>query len=282
MSRVWRFGDDVNTDQIVPGRYAPYMTSEAELRKYPFIEARPEFAATVQPGDLIVAGATSAAARRANMRRRRSRWSASGRSSRRGSRASFIATRSTWACRCSRPTCPAGRRRGSHARSGRPGGWKRQATQCCCRRHLPSCARSGPRAVSSPTSGSTGASPEPPRYELPYLPDPRRRHRRRGDPRRPRGARSHRPARALHRRAAAGWAAFERGGEALPAETLAAVRAADATLFGAVGSPLHRAPGYRSPVVGLRRALDLYACVRPVQSPPLPGARARRRSRRDP
>jgi len=73
--------------------------------------------------------------------------------------------------------------------------------------------------------------------------------------------------------AAAGWAAFERDGEALPAETLAAVRAADATLLGAVGSPLHRAPGYRSPVVALRRALDLYACVRPVQSPPLPGAR---------
>lgn len=56
MSRIWRFGDDVNTDQIVPGRYAPYMTSEAELRKYPFIEARPEFAPNVQPGDIIVAG----------------------------------------------------------------------------------------------------------------------------------------------------------------------------------------------------------------------------------
>src|SRR3954466_4027577 len=56
MARVWRFGADVNTDQIVPGRYAPYMTSEAELGKYPFIEARPEFAAMVQPGDLIVAG----------------------------------------------------------------------------------------------------------------------------------------------------------------------------------------------------------------------------------
>ncbi|HMA37502.1 MAG TPA: homoaconitate hydratase [Chloroflexia bacterium] len=56
MARVWRFGADVNTDQIVPGRYAPYMTAEAELRKYPFIEARPEFAATVQPGDVIVAG----------------------------------------------------------------------------------------------------------------------------------------------------------------------------------------------------------------------------------
>ena len=37
MARIWRFGTDVNTDQIVPGRYAPYMTSEAELRKYPFI-----------------------------------------------------------------------------------------------------------------------------------------------------------------------------------------------------------------------------------------------------
>ncbi len=56
MARVWRFGTDVNTDQIVPGRYAPYMTSEAELRKYPFIEARPEFAPTVQPGDIIIAG----------------------------------------------------------------------------------------------------------------------------------------------------------------------------------------------------------------------------------
>ena len=54
--RVWRFGEDVNTDQIVPGRYAPYMTSEAELAKYPFIEARPEFAQQLVPGDVIVAG----------------------------------------------------------------------------------------------------------------------------------------------------------------------------------------------------------------------------------
>ena len=56
MATIWLFGDDVDTDQIVPGRYAPYMNSEAELRKYPFIEARPEFAQDVQPGDIIVAG----------------------------------------------------------------------------------------------------------------------------------------------------------------------------------------------------------------------------------
>jgi methanogen homoaconitase small subunit len=56
MARVWLFGDNVDTDQILPGRYAPYMTSEADLGKYPFIEARPEFAPEVRPGDIIVAG----------------------------------------------------------------------------------------------------------------------------------------------------------------------------------------------------------------------------------
>ena len=55
MARVWVFGENVDTDQIVPGRYAPYMTSEAELGKYPFIEHRPEFAKEVQPGYIIVA-----------------------------------------------------------------------------------------------------------------------------------------------------------------------------------------------------------------------------------
>jgi methanogen homoaconitase small subunit len=57
MARIWVFGANVNTDQIVPGRYAPYMLkSEDELRNYPFVEARPEFASSVRPGDLIVAG----------------------------------------------------------------------------------------------------------------------------------------------------------------------------------------------------------------------------------
>ncbi len=56
MARVWLFGVNVDTDQIVPGRYAPYMNSEAELGKFPFVEARPEFAKQVRPGDVIVAG----------------------------------------------------------------------------------------------------------------------------------------------------------------------------------------------------------------------------------
>jgi len=57
MARIWCFGENVDTDQILPGRYAPYMTSEEELGKYPFIEARPEFAQQVVAGDIIVAGA---------------------------------------------------------------------------------------------------------------------------------------------------------------------------------------------------------------------------------
>jgi len=56
VARVWKFGDNVDTDQIVPGRYAPYMTSEEELPKYAFIEHRPEFAEEVKEGDIIVAG----------------------------------------------------------------------------------------------------------------------------------------------------------------------------------------------------------------------------------
>ena len=56
MNRIWRFGDDIDTDQIIPGRYSPYMTSEEALAEYAFIERRPDFAPNVQAGDVIVAG----------------------------------------------------------------------------------------------------------------------------------------------------------------------------------------------------------------------------------
>lgn len=70
-----------------------------------------------------------------------------------------------------------------------------------------------------------------------------------------------------------GWAALQQHGSALPVETLAAARSADGVLLGAVQSPSERVAGYRSPVVALRHALDLWACLRPVRTPPLPGAR---------
>jgi methanogen homoaconitase small subunit len=55
MARIWKFGSDVDTDQIVPGRYAPYMRPDADVGDAAFIEARPEFAQCFRPGDLIVA-----------------------------------------------------------------------------------------------------------------------------------------------------------------------------------------------------------------------------------
>jgi len=55
MARAWRFGDFVNTDQIIPGRYN-VTTNPGELGRSCFIELRPEFAQQVRPGDLIVAG----------------------------------------------------------------------------------------------------------------------------------------------------------------------------------------------------------------------------------
>lgn len=56
MARVWKFADDIDTDQMVPGRYAPIVTGDDNTGKYCFIERRPDFAKTVKPGDIIVAG----------------------------------------------------------------------------------------------------------------------------------------------------------------------------------------------------------------------------------
>lgn len=55
MARIWKFGSDVDTDQIVPGRYAPYMRPNEDVGDAAFIEARPEFARSARPGDVIVA-----------------------------------------------------------------------------------------------------------------------------------------------------------------------------------------------------------------------------------
>ncbi len=56
MARVWKFGADVDTDQIVPGRYAPYMRPDEDVGQFAFIEARPVFAREAEAGDVIVAG----------------------------------------------------------------------------------------------------------------------------------------------------------------------------------------------------------------------------------
>jgi 3-isopropylmalate/(R)-2-methylmalate dehydratase small subunit len=55
MARVFRFGDGISTDAIMPGRFN-LTTDPAALARACFIENRPDFAGTVRPGDIIVAG----------------------------------------------------------------------------------------------------------------------------------------------------------------------------------------------------------------------------------
>ncbi len=54
--RVWKFGDDINTDIIFPGKYTYTISDPAEMAQHAMEDADPRFAKEVQPGDLIVAG----------------------------------------------------------------------------------------------------------------------------------------------------------------------------------------------------------------------------------
>lgn len=65
----------------------------------------------------------------------------------------------------------------------------------------------------------------------------------------------------------AGWNTFKTTGTALPEETVQRLQQeCDGALFGAVSSPTTKVAGYSSPIVALRKRLQLYANVRPVKS----------------
>jgi 3-isopropylmalate/(R)-2-methylmalate dehydratase small subunit len=53
--KVWKVGDDINTDVIYPGKYLPIFEPE-EMAKYCMIGYDPEFPNKIQKGDIIVAG----------------------------------------------------------------------------------------------------------------------------------------------------------------------------------------------------------------------------------
>jgi 3-isopropylmalate/(R)-2-methylmalate dehydratase small subunit len=52
---VWKYGDNVDTDVIIPARYLNVSTPE-ELARHCMEDIDPGFASAVQPGDVIVAG----------------------------------------------------------------------------------------------------------------------------------------------------------------------------------------------------------------------------------
>ncbi|MGA2940106.1 MAG: 3-isopropylmalate dehydratase small subunit [Syntrophobacteraceae bacterium] len=53
--KTWKFGNDVDTDAIIPARYLN-TTSAKELASHCMEDADPGFASRVKPGDIIAAG----------------------------------------------------------------------------------------------------------------------------------------------------------------------------------------------------------------------------------
>ncbi|MBS1262279.1 MAG: 2,3-dimethylmalate dehydratase small subunit [Calditrichaeota bacterium] len=54
--RVWKYGDDVNTDVIFPGKYTYTISDPEEMGEHALEDLDPEFAGNVRPGDVIIAG----------------------------------------------------------------------------------------------------------------------------------------------------------------------------------------------------------------------------------
>ena len=54
--RVWKYGDDVNTDVIFPGKYTYSISDPKEMAQHALEDLDPTFVQNVRPGDIIVAG----------------------------------------------------------------------------------------------------------------------------------------------------------------------------------------------------------------------------------
>jgi 3-isopropylmalate/(R)-2-methylmalate dehydratase small subunit len=54
--RVWKYGDNVNTDVIFPGKYTYTITDVNEMAQHALEDLDPTFAMHVKPGDIIVGG----------------------------------------------------------------------------------------------------------------------------------------------------------------------------------------------------------------------------------
>jgi len=54
--RVWKFGDNISTDHIIPGRFYHLRSNLDELKKHVFEDIYPGFYKKVRKGDIIVGG----------------------------------------------------------------------------------------------------------------------------------------------------------------------------------------------------------------------------------
>lgn len=54
--KAWKFGDDISTDLIAPGRYFHLRSDLNELAKHVLEDADPQFASKVGKGDIVAGG----------------------------------------------------------------------------------------------------------------------------------------------------------------------------------------------------------------------------------
>ena len=54
--KAWKFGDDISTDHIAPGRYFHLRSNLPELARHVLEDANPDFAKEMNEGDFVVAG----------------------------------------------------------------------------------------------------------------------------------------------------------------------------------------------------------------------------------
>ena len=54
--RIWKYGDDINTDMLFPGKYTYTCATADEIKPHLLEDLDTEFAANVRPGDIVMAG----------------------------------------------------------------------------------------------------------------------------------------------------------------------------------------------------------------------------------
>ena len=54
--KIWRYGDNVNTDQLFPGKYTYTCSTAEEIIPHLLEDLDPDFAKNVKSGDIIIAG----------------------------------------------------------------------------------------------------------------------------------------------------------------------------------------------------------------------------------
>lgn len=56
MSKVWCYGDDINTDMLFPGKYTYSCSKPEQILPHLLEDLDPQFAREVRPGDILLAG----------------------------------------------------------------------------------------------------------------------------------------------------------------------------------------------------------------------------------